>query len=255
MNLVFLFYFFVLGLGLGSFYNVVGLRVPVSTFLKNKRSICPNCFHSLSWYELIPVLSFLIQRGSCRHCDQSISRIYPFIELFTGFFFVYSFYIFGFRPELAVALTFVSLMSIVFVTDITYMLIPDRILFFFLPIFLFLRILVPLEPWWSAFLGASIGLLMLASVIVISRGGMGGGDMKLVGLFGLVLGVKGVLLAFFLACIYGTCFHGLQWIVNKQGRKKPIPFGPYLVMGALTAYFYGEMIITWYVRTFLTFTL
>jgi leader peptidase (prepilin peptidase)/N-methyltransferase len=247
MNLIFNIYFFIVGLVVGSFCCVVGLRIPKGTFLISKRSFCPSCKQSLSWFELLPIVSYLLQKGRCRHCGFSIPYLYLVIELFTGSFFAYSFSLFGFGLELVLACTFISLMSIVIVTDITYMIIPDRILLFFLPLFIILRVIGPLNPWWSAFAGSIVGLVLLACIILVSRGGMGGGDMKLLGLFGIVLGVKGVLIAFFLACILGTIISWLLLYLKQIDRKKPFPFGPFLVFGALTSYLYSDLLWRLYV--------
>ncbi|WP_226036529.1 prepilin peptidase [Aquibacillus saliphilus] len=250
MDLFYLSYFFIIGIVFGSFFNVVGLRVPKKKLFQSQRSYCPHCNHTLSWYELIPVISFLMQQGKCRHCRGSISPIYPLIEMFTGLLFAYSFYTFGLQLELITSLLLVSLLAIIIVTDLTYMLIPDRILLFFLPLFVIIRIFVPLEHWWSPLLGAVIGTLLLAIIIIVSRGGMGGGDMKLFGLLGIVLGFKGVLLAFFLSTLFGSIISIVLIGLKIIERKKPIPFGPFIVLGSLTSYFFGELLITWYLTTF-----
>lgn len=251
MELFYLIYFSILGVIVGSFYNVVGLRIPENNFFESQRSYCPNCRHTLSWYELIPVFSFLMQQGKCRHCKQPISPLYPFIEMVTGILFALCFYYYGLQPELLTALVFVSLLVIILVTDLTYMLIPDRILLFFLPLFILLRIFIPLDPWWSPLLGAVIGSGLLALIIIVSRGGMGGGDMKLFGVLGIILGWKSVLLAFFLSTLYGAVISGILLLFHLIERKKPVPFGPYIVLGALTAYFFGDYLIDWYVITFI----
>ncbi|MRH42968.1 prepilin peptidase [Aquibacillus halophilus] len=251
MQLFYLSYFFIIGLVFGSFFNVVGLRVPEKKLFQSQRSYCPHCNHTLSWYELIPVFSFIIQQGSCRQCKRKISIIYPLVELFTAIMFAYSFYIFGFQLELITSLLLVSLLAIIIVTDLKYMLIPDRILLFFFPFFVIMRLFVPLEHWWSPFLGALVGYGVLAVIIIVSRGGMGGGDMKLFALLGIVLGYKEILLAFFLSTLYGSIISIALLALKVVERKKPIPFGPFIVLGSLTSYFYGDFLIRWYLTTFL----
>lgn len=250
MQIFLIIYFFVLGGIVGSFFNVVGLRVPEKRFFESQRSYCPHCRHTLTWYELIPVFSFLIQLGKCRHCKQPISSLYPLIEVGTGLLFGLSFYYIGLQPELMTALIFVSLLMIILVTDLKFMLIPDKILLFFLPLFILLRIFIPLNPWWSPIAGAVIGIGLLALIIILSRGGMGGGDMKLFGVLGIILGWKSVLLAFFLSTLYGAIISGFLLLFHLIDRKKPVPFGPYIVIGALTAYFFGESLMDWYFITF-----
>ncbi|TSB46240.1 prepilin peptidase [Alkalicoccobacillus porphyridii] len=241
-------YLALVGLVFGSFYNVVGLRVPVGESIVTPRSHCTKCDRTLEARELVPVLSFLLQRGSCRTCDTRISFLYPFTEAVTGFLFALSFYLIGWSVELIVALLFVSMLAIIFVSDMRYMLIPDKILLFFAIPFVLLRMFViPLTPWWDAWLGAVIGFAFLLLIAIVSRGGMGGGDIKLFAVLGLVLGWKLVLLTLFLASTYGAVFGVGARLLKKVERKQPIPFGPFIAAGALTAYFMGDNLIQWYI--------
>jgi len=132
LNVILAFLFLITGLVLGSFFNVIGLRLPIGkTFWEsNDRSYCPHCKTRLSWYELIPLFSFLVQKASCRHCKNKISWLYPVVECLTGFLFAFSFVKIGLEWELLTALLFHSMLMIVLVTDLKYMLIPDRILLF-----------------------------------------------------------------------------------------------------------------------------
>lgn len=246
MEVFFTFSFFMIGAVFGSFFNVVGLRVPKKIPFTTGRSYCPHCHKQLRFYELIPIVSFIMQKGKCRSCQARISFIYPFVELLTGILFAFSFSKIGFAPELVVTLLFVSLLMIIFVSDMAYMIIPDKVLLFFLPLFVTLRIFVPLEPWYDALIGAAVGYILIALIIIFSNGGMGGGDMKLFGVIGFVLGWKYVLLAFFLAALFGAVVGGMFMLLKKVERKEPIPFGPFIVFGALISYFYGEKIIDIY---------
>ncbi|WP_087971909.1 prepilin peptidase [Oceanobacillus rekensis] len=238
--------FFLLGLIFGSFYNVVGLRLPQNIPFANDRSICPHCKHQLTWYENIPLFSFLIQRGKCNHCKKSISYIYPTIELLTGVLFALSYYIIGFQLELITALLLVSMLMIILVSDINYMLIPNKVLLFFLPFFILMRVVVPLDPWGSALIGAIIGFGIIFIIILVSRGGMGAGDMKLFGVLGIVLGTEKILLAFFLSCVIGSVIGAVLILFKLIKRKQPVPFGPYIVVAAIITYFYGDSLINWY---------
>ncbi len=151
--------FFLLGLIFGSFFNVVGLRLPQKIPFSNDRSVCPQCNHTLSWYELIPVLSYILQTGKCRYCNGEISLIYPVTELLTGGLFAFSYDLIGFNLELIVAILLISMLVIILVSDITYLLIPDKVLLFFLPIFIIIRIIQPLDPWWSPIVGTIVAVL------------------------------------------------------------------------------------------------
>lgn len=239
---------FLYGLVLGSFYNVVGLRVPEKKSIVTPRSACPNCHHTLTALELIPVLSYIIQGGKCRQCQSRISPIYPIMELVTGMLFALAPFVLGWSLELIVAWTMISLLVIIFVSDITYMLIPDKILIVFAGIFLLERLIVPLTPWWDSLLGAVIGFTLLLVIAIVSKGGMGGGDIKLFALIGFVLGTKTMLLSFFLATLFGGIVGGIALLFKLIERKKPIPFGPFIALGTLVAYFFYEKIILLYLQ-------
>jgi leader peptidase (prepilin peptidase) / N-methyltransferase len=246
------FYILLVGLFLGSFYNVVGLRIPANQSIVRPRSACPNCKHTLGPLELIPVLSYLFQRGKCRVCQTRISPLYPIMELLTGMLFVAAPFLLGWTHELWVAWTLISLLVIITISDLAYMLIPDKILLFFVGLFLVERILLPLTPWWDSLLGAAIGFTLLLIIAIVSKGGMGGGDIKLYALIGFVVGTKILLLSFFLATLIGALVGMVGIALKIFERKKPIPFGPFIAVGTLLAYFYGDSIISSYLQLITT---
>ncbi|MEH6905571.1 prepilin peptidase [Neobacillus drentensis] len=239
---------FLYGLIFGSFYNVIGLRLPLKKSIVKPSSACPTCGHQLKPYELIPVISFLIQRGKCRGCQSRISPIYPIFELLTGILFMTAPLVIGWSGELVVALTLISMFMIIIVSDINYMLIPDKILIWFAGIFLLERIIWPLNPWWDSPLGAVTGFTLLLIIALVSKGGMGGGDVKLYALLGLVLGFKLVLLSFFLSTLFGAVIGGLALLFKIVKRRQPIPFGPFIAAGTLTAYYWGSELIDLYIH-------
>lgn len=248
MELFYMITFFIFGTVFGSFFNVVGLRVPKKESFHRSRSYCPSCKKTLQFYELIPIISYVLQRGKCRNCQQSISPIYPVIELATGILFVLAYVQLGFTWELITALLLTSLLMIIFVSDIKYMLIPNKVLLFFLPFLIVMRIVVPLNPWYDAIVGAVIAFVLLAIIIIVSKGGMGAGDMKLFGILGIVLGLWKVLLTFFLAALFGAVIGGAFMLFNKVKRKQPIPFGPFIVLATFITYYWGDNIIDWYLK-------
>src|SRR5690625_2921884 len=241
-------FIFLFGITLGSFFNVIGLRIPRKIPFSKDRSLCPSCRKQLSWYELIPILSFFLQRGKCRNCQQKISAIYPSVEILTGLLFVLCYLKIGFEVELITALLLISMLMIILVSDITYMLIPNKILLFFLPLFVIMRIIQPLEPWWSALVGGGGAFLLVAIIILASKGGMGAGDMKLFGLLGIILGIGKVLLTFFLASLLGAVIGMCLLLFKIIKRKQPIPFGPYIIVATIISYFFGDLIIQWYLQ-------
>jgi len=250
MEILVSLYLFLFGIVFGSFYNVVGLRVPVKESIISPPSHCPNCGRQLTAIDLVPVFSYIFLRGKCRTCGAKISPIYLMTELVTGLLFVWSYHQLGLSIELIVALFFFSLLLIIVVSDLQYMLIPDKVLLFFLPFLLVGRIVSPLEPWWDALLGAIIGFAILYLIAVISKGGMGGGDIKLFFLIGLVLGTVKTLLTLFVASVIGMIIGIIVLKVRKQGRKTPVPFGPSIAIASCIVYFYGDSIIDWYWNLF-----
>lgn len=240
------FLFFMLGLTLGSFFNVVGLRVPAKQSIITPRSACPHCQHTLTAGELIPVLSYIIQGGKCRNCGAKISPIYPIVELVTGLLFATAPLVTGWTGELLVALTLISLFMILFVSDVTYMIIPDKVLIVFAGIFLLERIFMPLSPWWDSLLGAFIGFTVLLLIAVISKGGMGGGDIKLFALIGFATGVKTLAVSFLLSTFLGALFGIIGLVLKIVKKGKPIPFGPFIAAGTIAAYYFGDWMIEKY---------
>lgn len=240
----------IFGLVFGSFYNVVGLRVPKKESIVTPPSHCVSCNRRLIAIDLVPVFSYIFLRGKCRTCGAKVSPIYAITELVTGILFAFAMWKIGLTWELAVALLFISLLVIINVSDIAYMLIPDKILLFFLPFLIIGRILSPLEPWWDSLVGAAIGFSILLLIAVISKGGMGGGDIKLFLLIGLVLGTIDTLLTLFLASFIGMIIGLIVLKISGKGRKTPVPFGPSIAIAAIIVYFYGEQIIAAYFNLF-----
>lgn len=238
--------FFLYGLLFGSFYNVVGLRVPKKQSIIRPRSACPSCGRTLSFLELMPVVAYVIQLGKCKHCGKRISPIYPIMELTTGLLFALAYIKIGWSFELVIALTLISLLVIITVSDLTYMLIPDKVLLVFTGIFIIELIIEPLSPWWDSLAGAAVAFIMLLAIAIISKGGMGGGDIKLFTVLGLVLGVKLVFVSFFFANLIGAIIGIIGMAIGKIERKKPIPFGPFIAIGTIMAYFFHKEIFTWY---------
>ncbi|MBM7608814.1 leader peptidase (prepilin peptidase)/N-methyltransferase [Lysinibacillus composti] len=251
MEIVYTVFALLFGLVFGSFFNVVGLRVPKKESIVNPPSHCTSCNRRLTALDLVPVFSYLFLKGKCRTCGVKISPIYCVTELVTGLLFAFATWQLGIVPELFVALLFISLLVIIVVSDIAYMLIPDKILLFFLPFLLIGRLVSPLTPWWDSLLGAVIGFGILFLIAIISKGGMGGGDIKLFFLIGLVLGTIHTLLTLFLASVIGMVVGLIVLKAKGQGRKTPVPFGPSIAAAAIIVYFYGHRMIDWYMNLLL----
>lgn len=246
METVYIVLFFIYGIIFGSFFNVVGLRVPKKESIVSPPSHCTTCERNLTTLDLIPVFSYVFLRGKCRGCQSKISPIYPFMEFITGALFALSYYMLGFSLELVVVILFISMLVIITVSDIAYMLIPNKILLPFSIVILIARIVSPLTPWWDSLLGAVVGFSVLFLIAVVSKGGMGGGDIKLFFVIGLVLGTVQTLLTLFIAALIGSVIGIVILRRAGKGRKTPIPFGPSIAVAAVIAYFWGSQIVDWY---------
>src|SRR5699024_8511682 len=189
MKKIILLIFFIYGTVFGSFFNVVGLRIPNKTFFKQQRSYCDYCRRTLSWIELIPVLSYFIFHGRCKVCKEKISPLYPMIECLTGILFAFTYYRVGWILTLFFGLLLISLVIPITVSDLIYQKIPNRILLFFTPLFLLYRLVYPLTPWWDSLTGALFAFILIFMVIFFSKGGMGMGDLKYFTLLGFIFGI------------------------------------------------------------------
>ncbi|SFE70542.1 prepilin peptidase [Alteribacillus iranensis] len=247
MEIIGAVYFFIIGLVFGSFFNVVGMRVPQQESIVAPRSHCTACGRTLSALDLVPVFSYLFLKGKCRTCGAAVSPLYPVIELITGLLYALAWVSFGWSWEFPVAILLISLLVIITVSDITAMLIPDVILLFFVIPFLLLRFtVVPLDPWWDVLAGAALGFFLLLLIAIVSKGGMGGGDIKLFAVLGVVFGWKEVLLVFFLSVFLGAMIGVAGMLLGKVKRGVPMAFGPFIAAAAILTLFFGSDIIDWY---------
>ena len=251
MTITISIFFFLYGLLFGSFFNVVGLRIPKIQSIISPPSTCSKCKRRLTILDLVPVLSYIFLKGKCRNCGQKINWIYPVMELCTGILFSIAYLKLGFSKELIVALLFISMLVIITVSDLAYMVIPDKILIFFGVLFICSRIISPLSPWWDSLIGAFIGFGILLLIAILSKGGMGGGDIKLFFVIGLVLGMIQTLMTLFVAAFIGMIAGFIHLKIKKAVKKTPVPFGPSIAAAALIVYFYGEIILEWYTNLFI----
>ena len=252
----FFIFVFLFGLITGSFLNCVIYRLQKDESFLFGRSYCPYCKKTLSWRDLIPVLSFLILRGRCRYCHKKISWQYPLVELFTAILFVSVFY-FIFQNQILTIYSILNLcflfifscfLIVIFVYDFKCFLIPDKIIYpaiflSFLYNLLDIRYLI-----FNVFPVTLCAFLFFLIIFLISRGKwMGFGDVKLVIFLGLLLGFPGILVALFLAFFIGAIIGIGLMIFEKKNLKSEVPFAPFLIIGTLIALFFGNFIFHWYI--------
>lgn len=227
---------FLLGLIFGSFYNVVGYRVPKGESLIYPSSHCPNCNHKLTPIELVPVFSYVFLLGKCKNCKKKISCFYPLFELLTGIMFALSYVVFGFSLECLYSIVFLSMLIIIIISDYQTMIIPDSVLIVFSAILILIKYFmfdmnVVGESLISALLSFIVMLLIkLLGDFMFKKESMGGGDIKLLGVFGFVLGFPMSLISIFLAAIIAL---PISIIILKLKKTHEIPFGPFLAIAAI----------------------
>jgi leader peptidase (prepilin peptidase)/N-methyltransferase len=241
----------VMGLVVGSFLNVVIHRLPRGESLVAPRSRCPGCETQIAARDNIPVLSWLLLRGRCRHCGTRISARYPLVEALTAVLFVAVVLVEGADRDVWLGLAFVTLLVPVTAIDLDERIIPNRLLapaaVVALALLVALRSGDLVEHLIAA---AAAGGFLLVAVLAHPRG-MGMGDVKLAGVMGLYLG-RAVGPAMLVALVSGTVV-GLAIIVRKgakEGRKTAVPFGPFLALGGLVGLFAGDEIVDWYLDNF-----
>lgn len=232
--------FFILGTLMGSFYTVVGNRLPKNEkFLFNK-SHCDNCNHELSLLDMVPILSYVLLRGRCRYCHEKIDSTSTFMELITGVLYATAFYVFGPTYELFIALGIVSLLMIIIVSDINYLIIPDEVLIFMSIYFIVFDLLnIGVIETIKAigggiFLFALMYLIMLIGNLVFKKESLGGGDIKMMFIFGLILG------PFLGACsifIGSALALPVSIYFLYKDKERVIPFGPFLLIALTLLYF------------------
>lgn len=240
MNTLYLIIFFVLGMLFGSFFTVIGLRLPKGENFIVNRSYCDKCYHELSLLDMIPILSFLLLRGKCRYCHAKIDSLSSYMEFFTGVLFSLAFYVFGFSYDLLIALGIISMLIIISVSDISYLIIPDEILIFFSGYFIIIKCLE------SGVLGALISILsgftlflvmyviMLLGNFIFKKESLGGGDIKMMFPFGVILNPVLGLFAIFIGSVLAL---PVSLFVLIKKHENLVPFGPFLLIAFTFIFF------------------
>jgi leader peptidase (prepilin peptidase) / N-methyltransferase len=240
---------FLFGLVIGSFDNVAIYRIPEGKSLWAPRSFCPGCEKTIAWYDNIPLLSYLILRGRCRHCGMRISPRYPLVELLSGLLFFAVFAKLGFRweAELLPYLFMVTVLIIVSAIDLERQIIPNKVMYPAIPVALASMGIVALalgdyHVITDSLIGAAVIAVPWALFAIIFPKGFGMGDAKLAAFTGAILGWRSELVGFFIGIALGAVVGVILMGAGKKGRKSRIPFGPFLAVGALAALLWGQTI-------------
>jgi len=255
MDVIIALIFALFGLIVGSFLNVVIDRLPSGESLAFPPSHCSACKHRLAVKDLVPLISYIFLKGRCRYCETHITLRIPIVEASTAIAFGLLFLKFPHSPaSLAIAIFYFCLLIAITVIDLEHQLILNWLVYPAAPI------ATALSIWSSrpsmvpdiehAAIGLGIGLILFLLIALLSRGGMGLGDVKMAALMGIILGYPNVLVAIFLAIVAGGIVAIALLATRKKGRKQGIPFGPFLAFGTMLALLWGPSIWGWYTRGF-----
>lgn len=241
----------IFGAMVGSFLNVCIHRLPKEESIVRPGSHCPKCKTPIRFYDNIPLLSYLLLGGKCRHCKAPISIQYPIVEAITALSSFFLFITFGVSLSFFYYFSFVAALIAITVIDLYHQIIPDVISLPGIVIGLLGSLVIPQITFWSSLIGVISGggsLFLVATVYqwLFKREGMGGGDVKLLAMIGAFLGWKAVILTIFLSSFIGSIIGITVMLIKGKDFKYAIPFGPFLALGAVISLFWGENLISWY---------
>lgn len=241
----------VLGVCVGSFLNLCIWRIPQKISLRGFDFHCPDCEARLSTGDLVPLVSYALLRGRCRHCGARIAPRYPAVEALTGILYLLCYWQLPSLGKLLPALLLISVLIPVAFIDAEHSIIPNGLMLFGAAAGLGCMLLFHRDAWRTDIIGAVAPAAILFFVDVLSRlilrqEGMGGGDVKLMAVVGLFLGLRMVLLALMLAVVAGGLVGATMLLTRKIKPGGYFPFGPFLAVGSCAALLYGGYIIPWY---------
>jgi len=239
-----------LGACVGSFLNVCIYRLPRRESLMWPGSRCTTCERSLSWYENVPIVSWVVLRGRCRTCRASVSWMYPAVEMVTALAFLSGYLLYGLTMIAVVRVLFACALIVLFVTDLQHKILPNIITVPGIVVGFVCSLFLP-PGWLESLIGIVVGggsLFAIAETYYRVRGqeGLGMGDVKLLGMIGAFLGWKLVLLTLVFASVAGSLAGGILIVSGRGNMKYALPFGTFLAIGALVAAIWGTPIVDWY---------
>lgn len=239
---------FLYGITIGSFLNVCIYRIPRNENIVVVRSHCMNCDYQLRWYDLVPLFSYIFLGGKCRKCGQKISVQYPLIEAFNGIMYLIIFLCKGLTIDTILYCLMASALIVISVIDFRTYEIPFGINVF-IGILGIIRVLTDLSNWSNYIIGFVCVSIPLYLLYIITKGrGIGGGDVKLMAVSGLVIGWQNNILAFVIGCILGSIIHLIRMKITKA--EHVLAMGPYLAAGIMIAALWGDKMVHWYLGMF-----
>lgn len=242
--------FALVGTAIGSFLNVCIDRLPERQSLLRPASHCPACKHRLAFRDLIPIFSYLWLRGRCRYCQAPIPQRILWVELGTGLMFAFLWWRYGLTPELGIISFYFCLLTVILVIDLERGVILNKVVYPAAAIALIIAAFMPNPGIIKVLIGGGLGLVILLLVALVSKGGIGWGDVKMAGLVGLLTGFPLVLVSLLLAVVSGGLVAAVLLALKIKRRKQAIPFGPFLSLGAMLTLLWGTSILNWYLQLF-----
>lgn len=236
MNFLLYTYLFIFGLIFGSFYNVVGIRLSHGESIVHPRSHCPYCGHTLTAKELVPVFSWIVQKGRCRNCGVGVSPKYALFELLTASLFTISPIMTGWSKDLLLTLVLISLVVIIIIAELDSAIIPVKVLMFFGVLSIVLRIFIPTSPWWDGWIGAIIGYVLISAIGYLLKSRKRVRYAQYAALLGLFTGALGIILAVLAALIASAAYIAICVSVLKNNKKTPYLFSTLLGISALLVF-------------------
>lgn len=249
MSVIIGLFFLLYGLVIASFLNVCIYRIPQKVSVAAGRSYCPNCQHTLSWRDLVPVVSFVLLKGRCRYCGAPISPRYPLVELAGGVLFLGAYLRFGLSAQAILFCAIFALLVVITGIDMAAQEIPDGLNALLALCGVLLAAADDGHTLTAALLGSVIISVPLG-LIAFFTGGIGGGDVKMMAAVGLCLGPALTVLAFFIGCISAAAVALGLLAAKKASRKSLMPLGPFLALGTFIAAIWGEALIGGYLTLF-----
>jgi leader peptidase (prepilin peptidase) / N-methyltransferase len=251
MNILISIIFAAFGAVIGSFLNVIADRLPDGKSIVYPASHCPACGHHLAPKDLFPVASYVLLRGRCRYCRAKIPVRVVIIEAATALIFALSFLIYGLTFETAVTIFYFSLFLLLMVIDLEHTIIPNKIVYPTAVVALAISAFTPKIGIVSALIGGAAGLLIFLVIAIVSRGGMGLGDVKMAALIGFATGFPLVLVGLLMSVIMGGVIAILLLVLRIRKLKEGIPFAPYLSLGTMATLLWGQEILNWYIKLYM----
>lgn len=257
MDILLMIFIFLLGIVIGSFLNVCIYRIPKEESIAAGGSSCQSCGSRLTAIDLVPILSYAALGGKCRHCKTKISMQYPIIEIITGIIYLLLYLKFGLSWLLPINLALTAVMIVITLIDFRHMIIPNGLVITGLVVGtaqLFASIFTAgvFESWpvyAIGFFAGGLPLFLIAAfcTYVLKKDAIGGGDIKLMAMAGLILGWKLLIPAYFIGILIGAVISIVLLATGRKKRGDEIPFGPSLCFGIVISVFFGSEIINWYI--------